>query len=38
VLEKTHIAETGTHQELVSVGGLYNRLYTAQRRLQHLSA
>ncbi len=38
VLDKTHIAETGTHQELVSVGGLYNRLYTAQRRLQHLSA
>jgi ATP-binding cassette subfamily B protein/subfamily B ATP-binding cassette protein MsbA len=38
VLENTHIAEIGTHQELVSVGGLYNRLYTAQRRLQHLSA
>jgi len=38
VLENTHIVETGTHQELVSVGGLYNRLYTAQRRLQHLSA
>ncbi len=38
VLENTHIAEIGTHQELVSVGGLYNRLYTAQRKLQHLSA
>lgn len=38
VLESTRIAETGTHQELVSEGGLYNRLYTAQRRLQHLTA
>jgi ATP-binding cassette subfamily B protein len=38
VLENTRIAEIGTHQELVSVGGLYNRLYTAQRKLQHLSA
>ncbi len=38
VLENTQIAETGTHQELVSVGGLYNRLYTAQRKLEHLSA
>lgn len=38
VLESTRIAEAGTHQELVSEGGLYNRLYTAQRRLQHLTA
>jgi ATP-binding cassette subfamily B protein/subfamily B ATP-binding cassette protein MsbA len=38
VLENTHIAESGTHQELVSRGGLYNRLYNAQRKLQHLSA
>ena len=38
VLENTHIAEIGTHQELVSEEGLYNRLYTAQRKLQHLSA
>jgi ABC-type multidrug transport system fused ATPase/permease subunit len=38
VLEDAHIAEIGTHQELVGVGGLYNRLYTAQRQLQHLSA
>ncbi|MBN1563795.1 MAG: ABC transporter ATP-binding protein [Anaerolineae bacterium] len=38
VLENTHIAEMGTHQELVSRRGLYNRLYTAQRRLQNLSA
>jgi ATP-binding cassette subfamily B protein len=38
VLENAHIAEIGTHQELVGVGGLYNRLYTAQRQLQHLSA
>jgi len=38
VLENTHIAESGTHHELVSIGGLYNRLYTAQRKLQHLSA
>ncbi len=38
VLENTHIVETGTHQELVAVGGLYNRLYTAQRKLQHLTA
>jgi len=38
VLESTRIAEAGTHQELVSEGGLYNRLYTAQRKLQHLTA
>ncbi len=38
VLEDTHIAEIGTHQELVFMGGLYNRLYTAQRKLQNLSA
>ncbi|NLF77790.1 MAG: ABC transporter ATP-binding protein [Chloroflexi bacterium] len=38
VLENTHIAEIGTHQELVSEEGVYNRLYTAQRKLQHLSA
>jgi ATP-binding cassette subfamily B protein len=36
VLENTHIAEIGTHQELVRVDGLYNRLYTAQRKLQHV--
>ncbi|NLE51725.1 MAG: ABC transporter ATP-binding protein [Chloroflexi bacterium] len=38
VLESTQIAESGTHQELVSIGGLYNRLYTAQRKLQHMTA
>jgi len=38
VLQDTHIAEAGTHQELVSMGGLYYRLYSAQRKLQHLTA
>lgn len=38
VLETTRIAEAGTHQELVMRAGLYNRLYTAQRRLQQLPA
>ncbi len=38
VLQDTHIAEAGTHQELVSMGGLYYRLYNAQRKLQHLTA
>lgn len=38
VLETTRIAEAGTHQELVMRTGLYNRLYTAQRRLQQLPA
>ncbi len=33
VLEGTHIAEMGTHDELLARGGLYHRLYTVQRKL-----
>jgi ATP-binding cassette, subfamily B, bacterial len=32
VLEDGLLAETGTHEELVSSGGLYARLYALQER------
>ena len=33
VLEGKHIAEMGTHDELLKQEGLYRRLYTVQQRL-----
>ena len=33
VLERGHVAEHGTHAELVSAGGLYARIYRAQQRV-----
>ena len=32
VLEEGHVAESGTHEDLISSGGLYARLYTLQER------
>jgi ATP-binding cassette, subfamily B, bacterial len=32
VLEDGRVAEAGTHDELVSSGGLYSRLYALQER------
>jgi len=34
VLEGRHIAEMGTHEQLVERDGLYKRLYTVQQRIQ----
>ena len=38
VLEDGYIAERGTHDELVSLGGVYARLYEKQRLEQELTA
>lgn len=35
VLDAGRIAEQGTHPQLLDAGGLYARIYTAQRRVQH---
>ena len=32
VLEEGHLAESGTHEDLISSGGLYARLYALQER------
>jgi len=32
VIEDGHVAESGTHDDLISSGGLYTRLYTLQER------
>jgi len=34
VLEGKHIAEVGTHQELIAANGLYHRLVNVQKRIQ----
>jgi len=34
VLERGHVAEHGTHSELLSAGGLYARIYRAQQLVQ----
>jgi ABC-type bacteriocin/lantibiotic exporter with double-glycine peptidase domain len=34
VLERGHVAEQGTHAALLSAGGLYARIYRAQRRVE----
>ena len=34
VLDKGKIKETGTHTELIALGGLYNRIYELQIRPQ----
>ena len=36
VLDKGHIAERGTHAELLKKQGAYSRLYTAQKQLETL--
>ena len=34
VMDKGHIAQQGTHNELLAVQGAYSRLYTAQKQLE----
>ena len=34
VMDKGHIAQQGTHNELLAVHGAYSRLYTAQKQLE----
>lgn len=34
VMDKGHIAQQGTHNELLAVQGTYSRLYTAQKQLE----
>ena len=36
VMDKGHIAQQGTHNELLAVQGAYSRLYTAQKQLETL--
>ena len=36
VMDKGHIAQQGTHSELLAVQGAYRRLYTAQKQLETL--